>query len=109
MKLSLLGIYFNLISKDISLGYCLPFPLSKIKIIPGIIIFLLNIAEQSIINKRGGIIFSKQLTHDQNMVYKFSNASVNRRVQKEKLSPTMYDHTLSRLIHHIIAYCCVIF
>ena len=62
--------YLNLIKKDVVHGYCLPFPLSMIKSIPGAIISPLNIAEQNTINERGEIIPSKRLTHNQSMVYK---------------------------------------
>ena len=56
--------YLNLIKKDVVHGYCLPFPLSTIKRIPGTIVSPLNIAEQNTINERGEIILSKRLTHN---------------------------------------------
>ena len=95
--------YLTLINKDVVHGYCLPFPLSKISTIPGAIVPPLNIAEQNTINERGEIIPSKRLTHNQSMVYKSSNTSVNSRVIKEKLCPIMYGHALLRLIHYIVA------
>ena len=63
--------YLNLIQKDVVHGYCLPFPLSTIKSIPGAIVSPLNIAEQNKINERGEIIPSKRLTHNQSMIYKY--------------------------------------
>ena len=95
--------YLNLIKKDVIHGYCLPFPLSAIKSIPGAIVSPLKIAEQNTINKRGEIIPSKRLTHNQSMLYKSSNTSVHSRVIKEKLPPIMYGHALLRLIHYIVA------
>ena len=95
--------YLNLTKKDVVHSYCLPFPLSMIKRIPGAIISPLNIAEQNTINERGEIIPSKRLTHNQSMIYKSSNTSVNGRVQKDKLSPIMHGHALLRLIHYIVA------
>ena len=97
------AFYLNLIKKDVVHGYCLPFFLSMIYSIPGAIISPLNIAEQNTINERGEIIPSKRLTHNQSMIYKSSNTSVNGRVQKDKLSPIMHGHALLRLIHYIVA------
>ena len=86
--------YLNLIKKDIVHGYRLPFPLSTIKSIPGAIVSPLNIAEQNTINERGEIIPSKRLTHNQSMIYKSSNTSVNVRVIKDNIPPIMYGHAL---------------
>ena len=69
----------------------------------GAIVSPLNIAEQNTINERDEIIPSKRLTHNQSMIYKSSNTSVNGRVQKDKLPPIMYGHALLRLIHYIVA------
>ena len=95
--------YLNFIKKDVVHGYCLPFPLSTIKSIPGAIVSPLNIAEQNTINERGEIIPSKRLTDNQSMIYKSSNTSVNGRVIKEKIPPIMYGHALLRLIQYIVA------
>ena len=62
----------------------------------------MNIAEQNTINERGEIIPSKRLAHNQSMIYKSSNTSVNGRVVKKKLPPMMYGHALLRLIHYIV-------
>ena len=96
--------YLNLIKKNVTHGYCLPFPLFMINYILDAIFSPLNIAEQKTINEREEIIPRKRLTHNQSMIYKSSNTSVNGRVIKDKLPPIMYGHALLRLIHYIVAW-----
>ena len=87
--------YLNLINKDVVHRYCLPFPLSKVSTIPGEIVSSLNITEKSTINERGEIIPSKRLNHNQSMVYKSSNTSVNSIVIKTIVSNNVWTRTSS--------------
>ncbi len=67
----------KLINDDVTRGFALPFPLYKIKKIPGVLIAPLNIQLQKTINERGEIILKNRMTHDQSWAWQ-SGTSVNQ-------------------------------
>ena len=79
----------QLMSKDVTHGYGLVLPLSKVTRIKGLLMALMNIQKQNTIDETGRIIKKDRLTHDQS--YKWgSGMSVNSRVEKEKLLLCMF-------------------
>ena len=79
-------------------GYVLPFPLSKVSSIPGVVMAPMNIMHQGTINETGKIVDKKRLTYDQS--YKFRlETSINSQVKDDKLLPCMYGACLKRLIN----------
>ena len=82
----------SLINDDVTHGYSLPLPLSKIHLLPGALLAPMNIVTQDTIAEKGNIIPKFRLTHDQS--FKFvngSNTSLNSRLQKEELLPFILD------------------
>ena len=63
----------------------------------------IKIEYQNTINKRGEIIGSKQLTHNQIKVFKSSGILVNIRVRKDDLHNCMYGHCLLYVIHFVVS------
>ena len=62
-----------MISEEVSHGYLLPLPLSKITRVPGILLAHLNIQRQNTIDEEGNIIEKDRLTHDQSFKFSGSN------------------------------------
>jgi hypothetical protein len=83
-------------------GFALPFPLNKIKKIPGVLLAPLNIQLQKTINERGKIIPKDRLTHDQSWKWQ-SETSVNSRVDEEQLMPCYFGRALKRIIYWTVA------
>ena len=79
----------KLILKDITHGYGLILPLSKITRIPGVLVAPMNIQKQNTINEMGQVIEKDRLTHDQSFLWG-SGTSANSRVRKEELLPCMF-------------------
>ncbi len=92
----------KLVTDDVTRGFAIPFPLSKIARIPGILLAPLNIQAQNTINERGEIIQKKWLTHDQSWKWQ-SGTSVNSRVNKDELMPCYFGRALRRLINWAVA------
>ena len=92
----------QLVKKDITHGYALVLPLSKITRIPGALMAPMNIQKQNTIDEHGMIIEKDRLTHDQS--YKWSSGtSVNSRVNKEVLLPCMFGGCIKRIINWAVA------
>eukprot|EP00957_Ditylum_brightwellii_P046184 3504193-Ditylum_brightwellii.AAC.1 len=88
----------KLVEKDVTHGYSLVIPLSKLKTIPGAILASMNIMQQSTINETGKIVEKDRLTHDQS--YKWSvGHSVNSRVDKDSLLPCMFGACIKRIVN----------
>ena len=83
----------KLVTDDVTRGFAIPLPLSKIIQIPGILLAPLNIQAQNTINERGEIITKNRLTHDQSWKWQ-SGPSVNSRVIKEELMPCYFGQAL---------------
>jgi hypothetical protein len=83
----------KLVTDDVTRGFAIPLPLSKIIQIPGILLAPLNIQAQNTINERGEIIPKNRLTHDQSWKWQ-SGPSVNSRVIKEELMPCYFGQAL---------------
>ena len=92
----------KLVTDDVTRGFAIPFPLSKIIQIPGILLAPLNIQAQNTINERGEIIPKNRLTHDQSWKWQ-SGTSVNSRVIKDELMPCYFGRALRRLINWVVA------
>ena len=92
----------ELVEKDITHGYALVLPLSKITRIPGVLMAPMNIQKQNTIDEHGMIIEKDRLTHDQS--YRWSSGtSVNSRVDKEVLLPCMFGGCIKRIINWAVA------
>jgi hypothetical protein len=92
----------TMISDKVSHGYILPLPLSKITIVPGILLAPLNIQRQNTIDEEGNIIEKDRLTHDQSFKFSSSNSSVNSRLDITKLSPGIFGWVIKRLVNWIV-------
>ena len=88
----------ELVKKDVKFGYAIPFPLSKVTSIPGVVMAPMNIMHQGTIDESGKIVDKKRLTHDQSYKFK-SGTSINSRVIDADLSPCMYGACLRRIIN----------
>ena len=74
----------KMIEKDVTHGYGLVLPLSKMGRIPGVHLAQMNIMKQNTIDKHRRIVEKGRLTHDQS--YKFgSETSVSSRLNKDSL------------------------
>ena len=93
----------ELIIDNISQGFILPLPLSKITRIPGILLALLNIINQNTIDEQGNIINKDILTHNQSFVFSGSNSSVNSCLDKSRLSPCIFGWVIKRLVNWIVS------
>lgn len=78
-------LFESLMEKDIIHGYSLIIPLLAVLEIEGALVSPLNVQDQWTINKRGEVIESKRLTHNQSKNYAASGTSINSRVIEEKL------------------------
>jgi hypothetical protein len=88
----------ELVAKDVKFRYALPFPLSKVSFIPGVVMAPMNIMHQDTIDETGRIVDKKRLTHNQS--FKFgSGTSVNSRTKPNELVPCMYRACLKRLVN----------
>jgi hypothetical protein len=92
----------KLVTDDVTRGFAIPLPLSKIIQIPGILLAPLNIQAQNTINERGEIIPKNRLTHDHSWKWQ-SGSSVNSRVIKEELMTCYFGRALRRLINWAVA------
>ena len=61
-----------------------------------------SIVEQMTIDDEGTFIEKRRPIHDQSFQQAVSHTSVNGRLHKELLDPSMYGHMLCRLIHYIL-------
>jgi hypothetical protein len=64
----------------------------------------MGVVSQSTINELGEIIPSNRVTHDLSFPGPISGLSINSRTKMDCLEPCYYGHTLSCLIHQIVAY-----
>jgi hypothetical protein len=83
----------KLVTDNVIRGFAIPFPLSKITQIPGILLAPLNIQAQNTINEHGEIIPKNRLTHNQSWKWQ-PGTSVNSRVNKDKLMPCYFGRAL---------------
>ena len=92
----------KLVSKDITHGYGLVLPLSKVHRIPGLLMAPMNIMNQNTIDECGRIVGKDRLTHDQS--YRWgSGTSVNSRIKKESLLPCKFGACIKRLVNWAVA------
>ena len=92
----------KLVLKDITHGYGLVLPLSKLPRLPGALMAPMNIQRQNTIDEHGCIVTKDRLTHDQS--YEFgSGTSVNSRVRKEELQPCMFANAIKRISNWVVA------
>ena len=71
--------------------------------IPGLEIAPMGVAEHPRINTFGKYIPKKRVTHEISFPGIKSKKSLNSRVNKTKIEPTLFGHCLIRLIHQIVA------
>jgi hypothetical protein len=88
----------ELCNNDVVHGYALVLPLDKARLVKGLTINPMNIANQHTIDEHGQIIEKDRLTHNQSFRFQ-SGKSVNDRVDKEKLSPCLFGAVNRRLIN----------
>ena len=92
----------SLVEKDVTHGYGLVLPLSKVRRIPGILLVPMNIMTKNTIDENVRIIEKYRLTHDQS--YKWgSGTSVNSRVDNDELLPCRFRACLKRLMNWAVA------
>ena len=92
----------SIVEKDVTHGYGLVLPLSKVSRIYGIFLNPMNIMTQNTIDEHGRIFDKDRLTHYQS--YKWgSSTSVNIRVDKDELLPCRFGACLKRLMNWAVA------
>jgi hypothetical protein len=94
----------ELINDDVTHRFSLPLPMSKIHLLPNILIAPMNIVEQDTIDEHGTTVPKFRLTHDQS--YKFehgSNTLLNSRLDRNKLHPCYFGWVIRRLINWTVA------
>ena len=92
----------KLIDKDVVHGYGLVLPLSKIDLIPGVLLATMNIMTQNTIEEHRIILEKDKLTHNQS--YKSgSGTSVSSRVDKDNLLPCRFGASFNRLMNWTVA------
>ena len=93
----------DILRQEITKGWQIPIPMDRLPYLPGCVLTPLNIVTQDTINERGEIIPKNRLTNNQSMVWTASGTSTNSRVIDERLPPCLFGHSLSRVIHSIVA------
>ena len=92
----------KLVSKDITHGYALVLPLSKVHRIPDLLMAPMNIMNQNTLDEFGKIVGKDRLTHDQS--YRWgSGTSVNIRIKKESLICCKFGACIKRLVNWTVA------
>ena len=92
----------KLIEKYVVYGYGLVLPLSKIDLIPGVLLARMNIMTQNTTDEHGRIVEKDKLTHDRS--YKWgSGTSVNSRVDKDDLLPCKLGAFLKCLMNWTVS------
>ncbi len=86
----------KLVLKDVTHGYGLVIPLSKLPRLPGALMAPMNIQRQNTIDEHGCIVTKDRLTHDQSYKFK-SGTSVNSRVKKDELQAVMFANAIKRI------------
>ena len=92
----------ELVTKDITHGYAMTLPLSKLRRVPGAILAPMNIMRQDTIDAAGNIVDKDRLTHDQSFGWD-TGGSVNSRVKKDLLLPCKFGRSLGRFINWVVA------
>jgi hypothetical protein len=97
------SIVIEMLNDEVTRGWQLVLPCSKIPMIPGTIVSPLGLVCQKTIDEAGNTTEKWRLTHDQSFKFQ-SGTSVNSRVLKEYLARCMYGTALRRFIHAILLY-----
>ena len=87
---------------DVTNGYSIILPSSKIIEMKGALVCPMVIVEQFTISKTGEIIEKERACHDLSFCTEPSNTSVNSRVDKSVLQNCMFGHCMLRMIHYIV-------
>jgi hypothetical protein len=74
----------ELVNEDVTHGFALPLPLSKIRNIKGVLLTPLNIQLHNTIDEIRRIILKDRMTHDQSFKWTASGTSVNSQVDKDR-------------------------
>jgi hypothetical protein len=91
----------QLITNNITYGFAMVVPLSKIKNLPHVCMAPLNVAPQHSIDEYGNIVEKDRLTHDQSWKWG-SETSVNSRIKDETNLPCIFGQALNRLINKTV-------
>ena len=70
--------------------------------IPSLELAPMGVADQLGMSATGEFVSKLRITHDLSFPQIVSGESVNSRAEKEKLEPCMLEHTLLRVIPHIV-------
>jgi hypothetical protein len=93
----------KILEGEVEKGWQLPLPINTIGTIPHLLLGPLGLVKQMTIDERGNPKPKFRVTHDQSFQYQQDDIpSVNQRVQRDKLSGSVYGFALSRFLHAII-------
>jgi hypothetical protein len=91
----------KLVKDNVNIGFALPLPFNKTKLVLGILLAPLNIQLQKTKNEHREFIQKNRLMHDQSWKCQ-SGMSVNSRVDKDKLMPCYFGKALKCLINRAV-------
>jgi hypothetical protein len=95
-------LLLKLVSGNVRYGYALPFPLIKIRRIPGICMVPLNIQMPWTINECVEIIEKDRLTQDKSFKWEKSGSSANSQTDTSQLQQCKFGKCLLRLINWVV-------
>ena len=96
-------LLIDILHKEVSKGWQIPIPMSALPDLPGCVLTPLNIVSQDTINEHGEMVPKNRLTNNQSMIWQASSTSTNSRVIDSELPPCLFGHSLSRVLHTIVA------
>ncbi|MGL4350294.1 MAG: hypothetical protein ACRCT2_06995, partial [Plesiomonas shigelloides] len=90
----------TLLGEEVQQGFALPLPVAAAFHLPNCWLAPLGIVSQNTIDAKGQVIPKLRLTHDLSWNYP-PGLSPNARLQQQRLSPTVFGHCFSRILHYI--------
>lgn len=87
---------------EIKRGWQLPLPVDRLGDIPGIAVAPIGCVQQTTLNEVGARVPKFRMTHDQSFSHQ-PGCSVNDRVIDDDLFDCQYGHTISKILHWIVA------
>lgn len=88
--------------KEVEKGWILLLPDEESANIPSLGLAPMGVVDQLGISATCEFVSKLRITHDLSFPQIVSGESVNSRVEKEKLEPCMFGHTLLRILHHMV-------